>query len=199
MNDHTIRAARPVSSLFRNRPLGTRGRQRRGRNRKSARVSRPSSVTFPAELAARGGNHKHADQCLVRSEFSSWCLERIFRWRSATETATRPSLERIFARREPISVAVFILVPGASIGRLSCPNGIAVVTSPPTSTSRADESNVGEEIERGDTSVAAPRRCSPADAAEQAGQTDARTSSKRSRLFFGLAFFYFPGGVAHAR
>ena len=199
MNDHTIRAARPVSSLFRNRPLGTRGRQRRGRNRKSARVSRPSSVIFPAELAARGGNHKHADQCLVRSEFSSWCLERIFRWRSATETATRPSLERIFARREPISVAVFILVPGASIGRLSCPNGIAVVTSPPTSTSRADESNVGEEIERGDTSVAAPRRCSPADAAEQAGQTDARTSSKRSRLFFGLAFFYFLGGVAHAR
>ena len=65
MNDHTIRAARPVSSLFRNRPLGTRGRQRRGRNRKSARVSRPSSVIFPAELAARGG--------ITNMRTNAWC------------------------------------------------------------------------------------------------------------------------------
>ena len=98
MNDHTIRAARPVSSLFRNRPLGTRGRQRRGRNRKSARVSRPSSVIFPAELAARGGNHKHADQCLVRSEFSSWCLERVL-GDSAVPTESPLLLPR---RRRPL-------------------------------------------------------------------------------------------------
>ena len=57
---------------------------------------------------------------------------------------------------------------GAIIERRCCINGIAIVISPPAPTSRAGESNVGEEIRRIDTSIAAPLRCSPADVAEHA-------------------------------
>ena len=51
---------------------------------------------------------------------------------------------------------------------------------------------MGEEIERSAALIAAPLRCSPADVAEQAEQTDARTSSSRSRHYFGVAIVFFP-------
>ena len=76
---------------------------------------------------------------------------------------------------------------GAIFGRRGALSGVAFVISPPASTTRADGSNVGEEIGRSATSIAAPFRCSPADVAEQAGQTDARTSSQRSRRYCGVA------------
>ena len=73
-----------------------------------------------------------------------------------------------------------------------CLSGIALVIPPPASTSRADEDNVGEEIERGAASKAAPLGCSPAEFADQAAQTDTRTSSQRSRHSCGVAIVIFP-------
>ena len=74
-------------------------------------------------------------------------------------------------------------VPGGTIfERRSCLGSVAFVVSPLASTSRADERNVGEEPECSATSIAPPSHCSPADVAEQAEQTDARTSYQRSRL-----------------
>ena len=77
---------------------------------------------------------------------------------------------------------------GADVLRQRCRlSGIVFVISPPPSTSRADERNVGEEIERGATSIAPRSLFSPANVAEQAGPTDARTSSQGGRLYRGVA------------
>ena len=52
---------------------------------------------------------------------------------------------------------------GERIERFRCFCDTASVISPPDSTSRAGERNVGEEIERSGTSAAAPLRFSPAE------------------------------------
>ena len=83
---------------------------------------------------------------------------------------------------------------GAATGRYCCLGGLASVTTLPASTSRADERSVGEEIERRATSTAALLRCSPSDITEQAEQTDARTSSQRSRHYCGVAIVISPAG-----
>ena len=55
---------------------------------------------------------------------------------------------------------------GEIIARRCRPGGIAFVISPPASTSRADESNAGEELGRSVTSVAGPSRFLPAEFTE---------------------------------
>ena len=85
---------------------------------------------------------------------------------------------------------------GATIKRHGCLGSVALVISPPASTSRAGERNVGEEIERIATSIAAALRSSPADAAEPPGQTDARTQSNRSRHLCGVVIVIFPAELA---
>ena len=149
-------------SLFRNRPIARRRRQRRRRNRTSGRVSRPSLVICSAEVTTRREN---------------WPLETV-RFCHVPGGSFRPGAT-------PVNGVKII-------GRRCCLSGIAIVISPPAPTSRADESNVGEEIGRSATSIAAPLCFPPADVAEQAEQTDARTSRKGSRLFFGLATVIFP-------
>ena len=85
---------------------------------------------------------------------------------------------------------------GATIKRHGCLGSVTLVISPPASTSRAGERNVGEELERIATSIAAALRSSPADAAEPPGQTDARTQSNRSRHLCGVAIVIFPAELA---
>ena len=81
---------------------------------------------------------------------------------------------------------------GAKFERRCCLGSVALVISPPASTSRADGRNVGEEIERIATSTAAPLRLSTAAVAGLAKQTDARTSYQRSRLYCGVAIVISP-------
>ena len=65
--------------------------------------------------------------------------------------------------------------------------------SPPEPTSRADDSNAGDEIERSATSAAALLRFSPAEFPEQAdNKNNARTSCKGSRLFCGVTLVSSP-------
>ena len=85
---------------------------------------------------------------------------------------------------------------GAKFERRCCLGSVALVISPPASTSRADGRNVGEEIERIATSTAAPLRLSTAAVAGLAKQTDARTSYQRSRLYCGVAIVIFPAELA---
>ena len=56
LSDQAIRAARPLFSLFRDRPPARRRRQGWRRNRTSACVSWPNSVICSVELTTRGGN-----------------------------------------------------------------------------------------------------------------------------------------------
>ena len=79
---------------------------------------------------------------------------------------------------------------GEIIEERGCIGGFPFVISPPGSTSRADERTAGEEIGRGAASKAAPSRRSPAHVAEEAGQTDARTSSQRSRNYCDVAIVF---------
>ena len=53
-----------------------------------------------------------------------------------------------------------------------------------------------KKIERSSTSTAALARCSPAGVAEQAAQTDARTSCQKNRCFCGVAIVIFPPELA---
>ena len=80
------------------------------------------------------------------------------------------------------------LTSGFGINERRCRlRGVAFVISSPASTSRADERNVGEVIERGATSIAAPLRGSRRTSPSRRNETDARTASKKSRLYCGAA------------
>ena len=165
MGDHVIWAGRPWFSLRRDRPLAPRRHHRRRRNRTSARVSRPISVICSAESTTRG-RIGHSDQS---NHVPPWgrrlcCVPGDIFHPGATQTHA-----------------------GAILERRCCLGGIAFVISPPGSTFRGDERNVGEEIERSATSKAAPLRVSPANVAEQRGETDARTTSERSRRYCSVA------------
>ena len=67
--------------------------------------------------------------------------------------------------------------------------------SPPASPTRADGRSVGEEIGQSATSIGAPLRCPPADVAEKAGQTAARTSRNRSHRYCAVAIVTLPAGM----
>ena len=84
---------------------------------------------------------------------------------------------------------------GATIKRRGCVGSVAFVISPPASTSRADERNVGEEIERIATSIAAPLRFPPADAAEQAEQNRRPHIKSEKSPLLRCRRCYFPGGM----
>ena len=116
-----------------------------------------------------------------------------------TQTCAKQSNEVPPWGRRPSCVPGDSLHPGATqtnagamIERRCCLGSVTFVISPPASTSRADERTVGEEIERGATSIAAPLRFSPADVAGQAGRTDAHTKSKRSHHNCGVSVVIFP-------
>ena len=85
------------------------------------------------------------------------------------------------------------------IERRCCLSGVALVFFPPASTSRADKSNVGEEIGRSATSIAPPLRCSPADVVEQAERNRQPHNKSEKPPVLGRRPCYPPGGVDHAR
>ena len=172
MGDRAIWPEFPRFPPRRSRPESRRRRQRRRRNRASGRVSRPSSVPRSVDLAAAGGE---TQACAKQSnQVPPWgrrlsCVPGGSFHPGATQTSA-----------------------GEIIGRRCCFGGLAFVISPPASTSRADECNVGEEIERSATPTAAPSRFSPADVADQAEQTDARKKSSRSCRNCGVAIVILP-------
>ena len=85
------------------------------------------------------------------------------------------------------------------IERRRCPSGISFVLSPLESTSRTDARNVGDEIARGATSIAAPLRFFPADVAEQVEQNRRPHIKSEESPLFRSCHRYFSGGVEHTR
>ena len=83
------------------------------------------------------------------------------------------------------------------IERCRCIGSVAIVICPPASTSRADERNVGKEIERSATSIAAPLRCSPAAVAEQTERNRRPHIKSVKSPLLRCRHCYFPGGVDH--
>ena len=180
MSGHAIWTNRPLFSPRRNRPPARRRRKRWRRNRPSARFSRPTSVICSAESAAGGGigRSKQSNRAPFRGRRLRYVLGGIFTpWRN--DLASRAD--------------------GGDAGRRRCLSGLASVISPPASTSRADGGNVGDDIERIAPLAAAPLCSPPEDVAEQAEQTNARASSQRRRLFFGLAIAIFPAELTTRR
>ena len=147
--------------------------QRRRRNRTSDRVSSPSSVICSAEVATRGGE---------------------------TQTRARQPDQVPFRDSRPWYVAGGSIHPGAThtsageiIERRCCLGSVAFVISPPASTSRAGERNVGGEIGRSATSIAPPSRWLQVPVAEQAGRNRRpHIKSEKSPLLQGR-HWYFPG------
>ena len=83
--------------------------------------------------------------------------------------------------------------------RCCCLREIACVTSTPESTSRADGSNVGEEIQRRVTSIAAPSRFSLAEFAEQAEPNRRPHIKEEKSPLLRSGQGYFLGGVERTR
>ena len=88
-------------------------------------------------------------------------------------------------------------IGGQRIERCCCVGGLAFVIAPIDSTSRADESNVSEEIKRSVTSAAAPLRLSQAEFTEQAAQNRRPRIKKEKSPLLRSCHGYFPGGVDH--
>ena len=84
---------------------------------------------------------------------------------------------------------------GAIVERRYCLGSVAIDISPPASTSRANERNVGEEIGRSTTSTAAPLCCSPADVAGQAEQNRRPHIKSEKSPLLRCRRCYFPGGM----
>ena len=88
---------------------------------------------------------------------------------------------------------------GDAIERRCCLGSVAFVISLPALTSRADERNVGDEIGRGATSIAAPLRRSPADVAGQAAQDRRPRIMPEKSPLLRRRHCYFPGGGGSKR
>ena len=160
MGDHSSWAEPPWFLRRWNRPIAPRRNRGWRGNRTSGRVILPSSVICSAELTTRSGGGR---TCVKQSNQVPPWVDRLS---CVPGGSFQPGTSRTGA--------------GGIIERRCCLGGLAFVVSPPARTSQADERKVGEEIERSAMSIAAPLRCSPADVAEQAGRTGARTASQRS-------------------
>ena len=88
---------------------------------------------------------------------------------------------------------------GEIIERRCCLGSVAFVASAPASTTRADERNVGEEIERSATSIAPPSRWLQVPVAEQAGRNRRPHITSEKLALLRRRHCYFPGGVDHIR
>ena len=159
--DHAIWAASPSLSLFRvDLPRGENAKH-------GGEIRRPAALAAPRRLSVRrngasGGRIGHS---------------KLYREAPFWEGRLRYVPGDI---RNPVATQTNGV---AIIERRCCLSEPAFVISPPASNPLADERNIDEEIGRTATSTAAPSRCSPANVAEQAEQTDARTPSQRSRHY----------------
>ena len=172
MGDHAIWAESPWFSLRRNRPIAPKKRQGWRRNRTSARVSRPTSVFCSAELTTRKGADKHArnspTKCRLGTVASLVC----------------PAAFSALAQRKPMAAKESGDVAVPAVSRLIFPRP----HRPLGRTSVTSAKKLSESLRRQRRRRVVPRRTSPS----RRNETDARTSSQRSRQNRGVAIVISP-------